>query len=73
MSSRTPLFLAVAQRNVDVAHILLGHHAVEVNSVDSAGQTPLEMALLHTEDLDMATALIEHGAQLDLVDAEGRP
>lgn len=42
-SGRTALAYAVGSGNFEVAQLLLGHHA-EVNTVDSVGKTPLDIA-----------------------------
>jgi len=59
--SSTPLHAAAANRQVDVAELLLARGA-DVNAKDGSGFTPLALAANSKNDV-MVLVLLEHGAQ----------
>ncbi|KAN0127637.1 Ankyrin repeat-containing domain protein [Lactarius tabidus] len=74
----TPLHLAALYHQVDSVRVLLEHNA-DVNPQDSEGQTPLHKSLetplhlasLNPDLLDVIRDLLEHGANLDAEDRAG--
>jgi ankyrin repeat protein len=67
LDGKTPLHRA-ANGHGDVVDLLLGH-AVDVNAVDKAGQTPIFSAAGHES---IAKKLIEAGATVNVTDHEGK-
>jgi uncharacterized protein len=67
----TPLHLAAANGNKDIAEFLLTAKA-DVNSRDNAGSTPLHQAEAAKGDhADLVELLIEHRAEVDASDKHG--
>lgn len=59
-----------AKGNVDIMKYLLQNTESDINSKDSAGKTPLCIAV-QTKKLDAVKFLVENGADLDIKDNEG--
>lgn len=65
----TPLHIAVATRNLQLAKFLLDHGA-DVNARDADGRTPLHFAV-YRRDLDLIRLLLDAKADPDAKDASG--
>lgn len=63
-NGRTPLYVAAASKNIDVAKYLISRGA-KTEISDKAGYTPLTAAVIVT-DPDMVRALVEGGAVMDV-------
>lgn len=61
--------VALQQGRTEVAEALLAH-GIDVNAVDSRGQTPLHMAAA-TGNVETITFLVKHGAKVDVADKSG--
>jgi ankyrin repeat protein len=51
---------------------ILVHHAADIDAVNCAGITPLKWVVLFGRSKEVARALIENGASVEVVDDEGR-
>jgi len=65
---RTPLWQATFDGNAEMVS-LLAEAGADVNKRDALGQTPLFMA----SNVAVAQALVDHGAQIDIVDSQDQP
>lgn len=70
VTGRTPLLQAVADRNTDIAALLLRRGA-RIDAPNRHGCTPLMLAVLN-RDPAMVEWLLHAGATLDATDMEGR-
>jgi ankyrin repeat protein len=68
----TPLHYAISCGMPDVATFLIVEHSQDVNAREIPfGQTPLHTASRHG-DVELAQVLLEHGAEIDALDNEGK-
>ncbi|WP_210411133.1 ankyrin repeat domain-containing protein [Leptospira kmetyi] len=67
----TPLSLAVKYERLEVVHVLLQYHTNVNLADDTTGLTPLIHCLLDDSPLELTTALIEGGADLNQKDSIG--
>ena len=68
---RTPLHVAAASNNREVAAVLLDRGA-DVNAQDWKGCTPLHRAVAHGADSPLVRLLLERGADASLLDVNGK-
>ncbi len=66
---RTPLFYAIADKDIDLAVKLIAQGAA-INIQDKGGLTPLHFASLH-DQTSIAEELIKAGAEIDIQDLHG--
>jgi hypothetical protein len=66
----TPLHVAVANQNLQLAQLLLGHGA-DVNARDGTGRTPLHYAV-NRRDLELIRLLLDAKADPDAKDSAGQ-
>lgn len=62
---QTGLTIAMQERSLKTARVLLAHPAIDVNLLNTSGESPLMMAALKG-DLDGMRAVLERGARIDL-------
>ncbi len=71
LAKTTLLHRAVSQRNINALKQILGLEGLNVNAQDAVGDTPLHRAT-RMELLEASALLIDHGADLDLINHEGQ-
>lgn len=64
-NGQTGLTIAMQERSLKTARVLLAHPGIEVNLLNASGESPLMMAALKG-DLDGMRAVLERGARIDL-------
>lgn len=69
-SSESPLHLAAALKNTNIADMLISHGA-KINAQNQSGETPLRIAT-YWGNADMIEFLIEKGADINIKDNKGR-
>ena len=70
--SRTPLMITLEKQNVAFFELLIQQANLDVNIKNAAAKTPLEVALLDLHNLDFAEKLVNHGADLNVIDGKKR-
>lgn len=67
----TALHCAVAKGHIDFVKFLLQQSGININAVDSDGQTPLHFAVVHPW-VHCTVLLLQHDADVNIIDCDGR-